>query len=204
MLARISSPFARDRRRNQTARDGNEPATSSQNVEARFSERKEHAQFGLPLTFVTAAPSSSFHADYPPVAPAQNTYEQASRNTTFQARHKPSVPSFSSPLNHTPRYPATASTAPTSTQSTPNLPLPTRPEPAHLSTRSSTPPTPFSSSCDTLNECCAPCARAPRKIGKMGLTKSQRIGILLGIDSVFFLVELTVGMYPRLPLDRPD
>jgi hypothetical protein len=27
----------------------------------------------------------------------------------------------------------------------------------------------------------------------MGLTKEQRIGILLGIDGVFFLVELSVG-----------
>jgi zinc transporter 1 len=29
----------------------------------------------------------------------------------------------------------------------------------------------------------------------MGLSKSTRISILLGIDSAFFLLELIVGMY---------
>jgi hypothetical protein len=56
------------------------------------------------------------------------------------------------------------------------------------------PASPFTASAETLNECCAPLsAQAPRTHSTMGFTKSQRIGILLGIDSVFFLVELIVG-----------
>lgn len=77
----------------------------------------------------------------------------------------------------------------------PDVGLPARPEPVHL------PPethytTLFSASAVTLNECCAPrTARAgSRKFGRMGLSKEQRIGILLGIDGLFFLVELSVGM----------
>jgi hypothetical protein len=75
--------------------------------------------------------------------------------------------------------------------------LPVRPEPVHLSGHSSEPPSPFNSSCETLNECCAPCAQVPRLKSRMGLSKSQRIGVLLGIDTAFFLVELTVGMWQR-------
>jgi hypothetical protein len=53
---------------------------------------------------------------------------------------------------------------------------------------------PLTASSVTLNECCAPApAQAPRSKSKMGLTKTQRIGILLAIDSVFFLIELIVG-----------
>jgi hypothetical protein len=55
---------------------------------------------------------------------------------------------------------------------------------------------PLTASSVTLNECCAPApAQAPRNKSKMGLTKTQRIGILLAIDSVFFLIELIVGKW---------
>merc|ERR1712000_243383 len=56
------------------------------------------------------------------------------------------------------------------------------------------PSSPFTASTATVNECCAPrLAQPPRPRSIMGFTKSQRIGILLGIDAVFFLVELVVG-----------
>lgn len=73
--------------------------------------------------------------------------------------------------------------------------LPARPKPAHLSPKAHD-PSPFSSSL-TLNECCTPRnARATSpKFGRMGLSKEQRIGILLGIDGVFFLIELSVGTF---------
>lgn len=71
---------------------------------------------------------------------------------------------------------------------------PAKPEPAYLSPLPSHQSSPFSSSAATLNECCAPrTAQAPAPKKKMGLTKTQRIGILLGIDSAFFIVELVVG-----------
>jgi hypothetical protein len=58
---------------------------------------------------------------------------------------------------------------------------------------------PLTASSVTLNECCAPApAQASRNKSKMGLTKTQRIGILLAIDSVFFLIELIVGEWPCL------
>ncbi len=56
------------------------------------------------------------------------------------------------------------------------------------------PPPPLRASAETLDECCAPIpAKAPRTPSRMGLTKTHRILILLGIDSAFFLVELIVG-----------
>lgn len=46
----------------------------------------------------------------------------------------------------------------------------------------------------TLQQCCAaPVHRPTKRSTKMGLTKTQRIGILLAIDSAFFLLELTIG-----------
>lgn len=77
-----------------------------------------------------------------------------------------------------------------------HLVIPRTPQPAHLSERRLPPHDPlFSSPAATSNECCAPSAntRSQQETGKMGLTKQQRIGILLGIDGVFFLIELTVG-----------
>ncbi|KAK5027278.1 Zinc resistance conferring protein [Exophiala sideris] len=71
-----------------------------------------------------------------------------------------------------------------------------KPSEAYLSPYrlSSSPSTPFSASSETIHECCAPRpAPPPRTRAVMGLSKSQRIGILLGIDSVFFLIELIVG-----------
>jgi hypothetical protein len=49
-----------------------------------------------------------------------------------------------------------------------------------------------------LNECCAPREKTPRLKGMMGLSKTQRILVLLAIDSAFFLLELVVGVKPRL------
>lgn len=62
---------------------------------------------------------------------------------------------------------------------------PYRARPSHfLSTTSSV----------TLNECCAPSKlNTTTTQNTMGLTKSQRIGILLAIDSIFFLIELVIG-----------
>lgn len=58
---------------------------------------------------------------------------------------------------------------------------------------SSSPASPCTASTQTLHECCAvPPAQSPSTT-TMGLSKTQRIIILLGIDSVFFLVELIVG-----------
>ena len=71
---------------------------------------------------------------------------------------------------------------------------PARPEPVYLSPPHSHQSSPPNSSSVTLNECCAPrSAQAPTPKKKMGLSKTQRISILLAIDSVFFLVELTCG-----------
>jgi hypothetical protein len=86
---------------------------------------------------------------------------------------------------------------PSPTSNEPNLHrIPARPEPVYLSPLHSHQRSPHSSSAVTVNECCAPRpAQAPLAKTKMGLSKSQRIGILLGIDSAFFLVELCVGMW---------
>ncbi len=63
--------------------------------------------------------------------------------------------------------------------------------PYHLPSASSSPSSPLTASTDTIHECCAPPpAQAPRIPRKMGLSKTQRIAILLGIDSAFFVVEL--------------
>ena len=63
--------------------------------------------------------------------------------------------------------------------------------PHRIATSSSSP---FTASTETIHECCAPLpAQAPRTPRKMGLSKTQRIVILLGIDSAFFLLELIVG-----------
>ena len=84
---------------------------------------------------------------------------------------------------------------PTISSSLPDLSRsPTRPEPVYLSPRHSHQSSQPNSSSVTLNECCAPrSAQAPTTKKKMGLSKTQRISILLAIDSVFFLVELTCG-----------
>lgn len=53
----------------------------------------------------------------------------------------------------------------------------------------------FSPSDLSLNQCCAPKVQHLRSDrSKMALSKSQRIIILLAIDSAFFLVELVIGM----------
>ena len=69
---------------------------------------------------------------------------------------------------------------------------PRKPQPAYFSPYRHT--LPSSASTETLNECCAPVrVPGPRSPIKMGLSKTQRICILLGIDAVFFLIELVVG-----------
>ena len=74
----------------------------------------------------------------------------------------------------------------------------TRPTPVYLSPHHSHQSSPPTSSSVTLNECCAPLsAQAHRPKRKMGLSKEKRIGILLGIDSVFFLIELVVGKWAQ-------
>ena len=73
--------------------------------------------------------------------------------------------------------------------------LPARPPAVYLSLSKSQSTTPFDSSTTTLNECCAPKRAQPETIRKMGLSKSQRIGILLAIDSCFFVLELVVGKW---------
>ena len=66
--------------------------------------------------------------------------------------------------------------------------------PYRLPASPSSPSSPSTASTATIDECCAPqLPRAPRTLGKMGLSKTQRICVLLAIDSGFFLVELTVG-----------
>lgn len=57
------------------------------------------------------------------------------------------------------------------------------------------PPAPAAGSAVSVNECCKKRSKEnlPRNTRKMGLSKSQRIMLLLGIDGVFFLVELIVG-----------
>jgi hypothetical protein len=72
--------------------------------------------------------------------------------------------------------------------------IPSRPQPAHITPSSKHYSSLSSPSAVTLNECCAPrSAPAPPSKRKMGLSKTQRIAILLGIDSVFFIIELTIG-----------
>lgn len=71
---------------------------------------------------------------------------------------------------------------------------PVRPQPAHLAPERTLWLPSCTSSEVTLNQCCAlPSAPSSPKFGRMGLSKEQRIGILLGIDGVFFLIELSVG-----------
>jgi hypothetical protein len=84
--------------------------------------------------------------------------------------------------------------------------LPVRPPPAHISPRRRDHVTPaFTSSEVTLYQCCAPpSARRSPKFGRMGLSKEQRIGILLAIDGIFFLIELTVGMFTNARLGVPS
>lgn len=77
--------------------------------------------------------------------------------------------------------------------------IPTRPDPVYLSPLHNHRPSSSNPSSVTLNECCAPRpAQAPPPKKKMGLTKTQRIGILLAIDSAFFVLELGVGRWPVL------
>jgi hypothetical protein len=72
--------------------------------------------------------------------------------------------------------------------------LPVKPQPAHISPERCHLIPSFNSSDVTLNQCCAPpSAKSSPKFGRMGLSKEQRIGILLGIDGIFFLIELSVG-----------
>lgn len=60
----------------------------------------------------------------------------------------------------------------------------------------SSPSSPSKASTETLNECCAPLpAQKSPTATTMGLSKTHRIIILLGIDSAFFLVELIVGKW---------
>ena len=74
-------------------------------------------------------------------------------------------------------------------------PIPVRPPAVYLSLTKSQSTTPPDSSATTLNECCAPKRAQPETSRKMGLSKSQRIGILLAIDSAFFILELVVGKW---------
>ena len=73
--------------------------------------------------------------------------------------------------------------------------IPVRPPAVYLSPPKSQSTTPFDSSTTTINECCAPKRTQPATPRKMGLSKSQRIGILLAIDSAFFVLELVVGKW---------
>lgn len=77
---------------------------------------------------------------------------------------------------------------------TPPLELITRPDRVYLNPRHRL--SALNDSKSTFNECCAPnpgLVAGPKK--RMGFSKSQRICILLAIDSVFFLIELVVGMF---------
>lgn len=78
-----------------------------------------------------------------------------------------------------------------------------RPEPAHLHT-----PLPnhtrysiASCAAASVDSCCAPRVRPKKSEGLRDImfSKTTRISILLGIDTAFFLLELTVGKWsPRL------
>jgi hypothetical protein len=105
------------------------------------------------------------------------------------------IPSSETPLSSSSSPPPPA-TPPLFSLQHPPAELPTSPARVHSSSgqdlRSFSP---FTVSESTIYECCAPRqAQASTKFRKMGLSKSQRICILLGIDSVFFVIELVVGM----------
>lgn len=73
-----------------------------------------------------------------------------------------------------------------------------RPETAYFTPRRALPSFEFISTTSslTLNECCAPSRpQTPSTHATMGLSKTQRIAILLAIDSAFFLVELIIGKW---------
>ena len=56
-----------------------------------------------------------------------------------------------------------------------------------------------SSSTLTVNACCTPNRRGPRsEPRKMGLSKSNRIIILLVVDTAFFFLELIVGEFSSM------
>lgn len=77
-----------------------------------------------------------------------------------------------------------------------SIELVTRPETAYLSPHRALPSFESLSSPSSiaLNECCAPSnPQSTSAPTTMGLSKTQRIGILLAIDSAFFLVELVIG-----------
>ena len=73
-----------------------------------------------------------------------------------------------------------------------------RPEKAHIRGSADIPTLDWSShaSEESLNECCAPCKETVGSRGRMGLSKTKRILVLLAIDSAFFLLELIVGREP--------
>lgn len=130
-----------------------------------------------------SAPASARHPNA--------AFSNPTSKETAAARHDAHgqvISSAPSPHIHVP--------SPLPSRSPSDVGLPARPEPAHLSPEAHN-PSPFSSSSLTLNECCSPRnARATSpKFGRMGLSKEQRIGILLGIDGLFFLIELSVGTF---------
>ncbi len=184
MLGRINFPFARDRPWLCKRVGKPDLVANEQNVEAPYSGQQ------LPLTLVAAIPPSHVESQARIDVAAEDVLPALD-----PGRHTSSLPtnstSISTPLNHIPRYP---SIPPISSHDRHPSILPTRPEPAHLSDQPSALATPFTASCATLNECCAPRAPAAKPKAMMGLSKSQRIGILLGIDTAFFLIELSVGM----------
>lgn len=79
--------------------------------------------------------------------------------------------------------------------------LPARPENALIKQQRVPPssqPSSASTSVPSLHECCNNLNEHGIEIQPriMGLSKSQRIAILLAIDGVFFFIELVAGMYP--------
>lgn len=75
-----------------------------------------------------------------------------------------------------------------------------RPQPVYIrgSGNISTPDRSSHASTVSLNECCALRKKTIRSRGKMGLSKTKRILVLLAIDTAFFFLELVVGMKYKL------
>jgi hypothetical protein len=223
MLERVRLPFARDgpgRGWGFGARNDRQapPRADAGLPERGFSRDEEARTWGVPapaapkkaplqLPLPLTAVASRSAANSPHVTSRAATTEGVIKPDFIfpHRRHISQRPPYPSTLiNHTPRYPSTRPSASSDNTGSTTLDLksPSYPEAAHLRPYLSNQHAPFPSSCATLHECCAP--RAPaRKFGRMGLTKSQRIGILLGIDTAFFLVEIVVGTSCSIHYIRP-
>jgi hypothetical protein len=131
-------------------------------------------------------------------APLQSCCHRQSNNSVYydcaEEKSAPYIlsPSSTSSLSYT-------SSWPTQTSDSPQVPPQAYFSP-YRRTRASSSPSPRTVSTETVHECCAQTsAQPPLVTNKMGLSKTQRICILLGIDAVFFLIELVCGQSQPFP-----